>query len=94
MRQQTKDNIVYIGSKPIKEYCTAVLSVLAYSDLVRLIARGNAISRAVSVAEVTRNRYISDLIVDSIDLDSEELESETGGLRNVSTITIQLKLER
>jgi len=85
------DNIVYIGSKPVMNYCTAILQVLSRSDSVRLMARGKAISHAVSVAEVTRNRFITDLKVDSIDIGPEELESETGGSRNVSSITIRLK---
>ena len=87
------DNIVYIGSKPIMNYCTAILQVLASSDSVRLKARGKAICHAVSVAEVTRNRFITDLKVDSINIGTEELESETGGSRNVSSITIVLKKE-
>jgi len=88
-----KENTVYVGSKPVMNYCTAVLQVLAGNDSVSLKARGRAISNAVSVAEVTRNRFLTDLAVDSIDIGTEELESETGGPRNVSSITIVLKKE-
>jgi len=85
------NNIVYIGSKPVMNYCTAVLQVMANNDSVRLMARGRAISHAVDVAEITRNRFLTNLVVDSIDIDTEELESEKGEPRNVSNITITLK---
>jgi DNA-binding protein len=85
------NNIVYIGSKPVMNYCTAVLQVMANNDSVRLMARGRAISHAVDVAEITRNRFLTDLVVDSIDIGTEELKSESGEPRNVSNITIKLK---
>jgi DNA-binding protein len=85
------DNIVYIGRKPVMSYCNAVLQVMANNDSVKLVARGRAISHAVDVAEITRNRFLTDLTVDSIDIGTEELESEHGEKRNVSNITITLK---
>lgn len=86
-----RENIVYIGSKPVMNYCTAVLQVMSEYDTVKLMARGNAISVAVDVAEVTRNRFLTDLKVDSIEIGTEELESETGNIRNVSNIAITLR---
>ena len=85
-------NIVYIGNKPIMNYCLAVLSSLqGDGSLVHLKARGRAISSAVDVAEVTRNRFLRDLTVDNIEIGTEELENQEGQKRNVSTITITLK---
>ena len=86
-----RENIVYIGSKPVMNYCTAVLQVMSEYDTVKLMARGNAISVAVDVAEVTRNRFLTDLKVDSIEIGTEELESDTGNIRNVSNIAITLR---
>ena len=85
------NNIVYVGSKPAMSYCTAVLQVMAENDSVKLMARGRAISHAVDVAEITRNRFLTDLVVDSIEIGTEALESERGEPRNVSNITITLK---
>jgi DNA-binding protein len=85
-----KENIVYVGSKPVMNYCTAVLQVMSEYDSVKLMARGNAISVAVDVAEVTRNRFLTDLKVDNIEIGTEELESDTGETRNVSNIAITL----
>lgn len=86
------ENIVYIGSKPVMNYCLAVLSSLqGDGSTVALKARGRAISTAVDVAEVTKNRFMQDLSVESIEIGTEELESMEGQMRNVSTISIVLK---
>jgi len=82
------ENTVFIGRKPILNYCTAVLEVLRNSDTVTMKARGAAISTAVDVAEVTKNRFLSNLKVDSIKIGTEELTNEEGRPRNVSTMTI------
>ena len=84
----SSENTVFIGRKPILNYCTAVLEVLRNSDTVVMKARGAAISTAVDVAEVTRSRFLSDLKVDSIEIGTEELTNEDGRPRNVSTIKI------
>ena len=84
----SSENIVFIGRKPILNYCTAVLEVLRNSDLVTMKARGTAISTAVDVAEVTRRRFLSNLKIDSIEIGTEELTNEDGRPRNVSTMTI------
>ncbi len=85
------ENVVYIGSKPVMTYCLAVLTSLkGEGSIVALKARGRAISTAVDVAEVTRRRFMENLIVENVEIGTEELESE-GRIRNVSTITIFLK---
>jgi len=71
-------------------YCLAVLTSLKDGSSVSLKARGRAISTAVDVAEVTRRRFMENLIVENVEIGTEELESE-GRIRNVSTITIFLK---
>ncbi|MGD8229863.1 MAG: DNA-binding protein Alba [Desulfobacteraceae bacterium] len=88
----SKNNVVYIGSKPVMNYCLAVLTSLkSGGGTVMLKARGRAISTAVDVAEVTRNRFMEDLEVEDIQIATEELESSEGGTRNVSSMTIVLK---
>ncbi len=57
---------------------------------VTLKARGRAISRAVDAAEITRNRFMEDVTVENIDIATEEIESEEGGSRNVSSMEIVL----
>jgi DNA-binding protein len=85
-------NVVYIGNKPVMNYCLAVLSSFqGNSGTVTLKARGRAISTAVDVAEVTRSRFMEDLAVENIEIGTEELEGMGGQPRNVSTISIILK---
>jgi archaea-specific DNA-binding protein len=86
------ENVVYIGSKPIMNYCLAVITSLQEKGgSVAVKARGRAISTAVDVVEVTRSRFLKDLTVMDIEIGTEELESTDGRMRNVSTITIVLK---
>jgi DNA-binding protein len=88
----SKENVVYIGRKPVMNYCLAVMNSLERGgNIVALKARGRAISTAVDVAEVMRNQFIKDLTVEKIEIGTEALESLEGGTRNVSTMTIFLK---
>ena len=91
----TEDSIIYIGSKPVMTYVMAVLTAFNQkgSDGVVLKARGQAISSAVDVAEVCRNRFIAGLSKPEIEIGTEELDGQDGGKRNVSTIAISLRKE-
>jgi DNA-binding protein len=80
---------VYVGSKPILAYVTAVVTSLSKSDKVKVMARGRAISSAVDVVEVTKRSFLTDIVIDDIDIGTERL-GEAGAERNVSTISIQL----
>ena len=86
-----QENIIYIGRKPVMAYCLAVMTALKEEQAeVTLMARGRAISKAVDVAEVVRNQFISDLSVKGIGIGTEQLETEEGSLRNISNIAITL----
>ncbi len=81
---------IYIGSKPILAYVTAVVTALQRCDCVNVMARGRAISSAVDVVEVTKRSFLKDIGVDGITIGTERL-GEGENLRNVSTISIRLK---
>ena len=85
------ENIVYIGNKPVMNYVLAVVTQMN-SGVTEVIlkARGRAISRAVDVAEIVRNRFISDVEVKSIDISTEEIVGNEGTSSNVSAIEIRL----
>jgi len=86
-----QSNVVYIGMKPVMAYCLAAMTALrGEGSEVTLMARGRAISKAVDVAEVVRNQFVSDLQVKDISIGTEQLESEDGSPRNVSNIAITL----
>lgn len=86
-----EENIVYIGNKPVMNYVLAVVTQMnsGVTEVV-LKARGRAISRAVDVAEIVRNRFISDVNVKSIDISTEEIVGNEGTSSNVSAIEIKL----
>ncbi len=85
------ENVVYIGKKPAMNYVLAV--VTQFNNGARNViikARGNTISRAVDVEEITRNRFVTDSKVSDIRLSSEELTNEDGTKSKVSAIQITL----
>ncbi len=85
----SQENIIYIGRKPVMAYCLAVMTALKDSESeVTLMARGRAISKAVDVAEVVRNQFLSDLEIKDISIGTEQLETEDGSPRNISNIAI------
>ena len=61
-KEDADANVIYVCNKPPMNYVTAVMAVLNSEehDEVILKARGNAISRAVDAAEITRNRFVKD----------------------------------
>ena len=85
------ENAVFVGNKPVMNYVLAVLTQFNNGATeVAIKARGKAISRAVDVAEIVRNRFLPNVTVKSIQIDTEELDSEQGRKVNVSTIEIVL----
>ena len=86
-----EDNIIYIGKKPVMNYVLAVVTQFnsAGKD-VRIKARGKSISRAVDVAEITRNRFLKEALVKDIKITTEVLKEEDGTTSNVSSIEIVL----
>jgi len=59
---------------------------------VTLKARGQAITTAVDVAEITRSRFMKDLKVSRINLGTDTVQLREGGTRNISTIEITLSV--
>ncbi|RLI42464.1 DNA-binding protein Alba [Candidatus Bathyarchaeota archaeon] len=89
--------IVFVGRKPAMSYVLAVITSMSASNAkeITLKARGRAITTAVDVAEITRNRFIKDLKIDKIAIGTEELPPREGENRPrmVSTMEITLKKE-
>ncbi|EHK02222.1 hypothetical protein HRED_05304, partial [Candidatus Haloredivivus sp. G17] len=53
-------------------------------------ARGKAISRAVDVAEIVRDRFVEDAEIEDITIGTDEIETDEGDELNVSSIQIDL----
>lgn len=89
-----EQNVVYVGNKPPMNYVMAVITAfnMGNGTEVTLKARGRAISTAVDVAEITRNRFLKDTKVHAISIGTEKITPREGGNpRNVSTMEISLK---
>jgi len=88
----TNSNIIYVGNKPPMNYVTAIMALLNSGSFTEVLikARGNAISRAVDAAEITHNRFLTNLEVKHIDIGTEVITNEEGRKSNVSSIEICL----
>ena len=86
--------VIFIGNKPPMSYVMAIITAVSAGSIteVMLKARGRAITTAVDVAEIARNRFIKDLTVKSISIGTEEMPPREGEnkSRMVSTIEIEL----
>ena len=90
--KKSDENVIFVGNKPPMNYVTAVIVQFNAGDSneVVLKARGSAISRAVDVAEITRNRFITDVKIKDIKIGTESITNEEGRTSNVSSIEIYL----
>ena len=74
------DNVVFVGKKPAMSYVLAC--VTQFNDgqsEIRLKARGRAISHAVDVAEIVRNKFVTDTQKSKLD--------RIGNVNSVATAT-------
>jgi DNA-binding protein len=92
-----KSAIVFIGSRTPMDYVLAVITRLSAGNAKEVVlkARGQAITTAVDVAEITRNRFLKDLKISKISIGTEEMPAREGEnrARMVSTIEITLTKE-
>jgi DNA-binding protein len=85
-----KDNIVFVGNKPVMNYVLAVVTQFNNgADEVAIKARGKAISRAVDTAEIALNRFLENVQKKDIITSTEVIDTDTGKT-NVSSIEITL----
>jgi len=91
-----KENTVFIGSKKLMNYVLAIVTQFnaADADEVVVKARGRAISTAVDVVEVTKNRFLPDIVYKDIRLGTEVVNREDGSQTNVSSFEIELNLKQ
>ncbi len=80
---------IYIGSKPVINYVTALVTAFQRNPSVNVMARGRAISSAVDVVEVCKRSFLKDIQIEDIRIGTEQM-GDGDELRNVSTIQITL----
>jgi len=62
-----EENVVFIGNKALMNYVLAVVKEFnSGAAEVTIKARGRAISRAVDVAEVSKNRFLQEARIKDI----------------------------
>lgn len=88
-------NEIFIGKKPLMTYVTATLVQLANEPNVIIKARGMSITTAVDVAQIIVKRMdtLGYKIV-AVKLGSEQMQSQDGKTRNVSTIEIEVARQK
>ncbi|MBD3338058.1 MAG: DNA-binding protein Alba [Candidatus Lokiarchaeota archaeon] len=84
------ENAVYVGRRPTMNYVMATMMILNKGEECTVKARGRAISHAVDVCEILRNRFLKGTEYKEIILSTEQLEGEDGQSNNVSSIEIVL----
>ncbi|HIQ38645.1 MAG TPA: DNA-binding protein Alba [Methanothermococcus okinawensis] len=86
---------VFVGKKSIMNYVLAVLTQFNVENVDKVVikARGKAISKAVDVEEMVRNRFLPNVKVEEVRLGTDKVKNEDGRTVNVSTIEIVLSKE-
>ncbi|MEM4576821.1 MAG: DNA-binding protein Alba [Candidatus Nezhaarchaeales archaeon] len=89
-----KENVVIVGQKSTMSYVLACLTLFhqGFNEVV-IKARGKAISKAVDVVNIVKEKFIPTAKVKSLELGNERLVTERGDVVNLSTITIMLSKE-
>jgi DNA-binding protein len=79
-----EDNaVIFVGDKPVMNYVLAVMT--QFNKPVSTVTL-----KAVDAAEITRNRFMLNIIVKNITIGTEAIQSEDGKTVNVSSMEIVL----
>ena len=89
-------DVIYIGRKPVMSYVLAVITSFSGSDAkeITLKARGQAITTAVDVAEITKRRFLKELKIGKISIGTEEMPPREGEGRPRMVSTMEITLSR
>ncbi len=87
-REAGQENAVFIGRRPTMNYVMAVMMILNNGEDCIVKARGRAISHAVDVCEILKNRFLKGAEYKEIIISTEQLKSEDGRENNVSSMEI------
>jgi DNA-binding protein Alba len=90
-------DVIFVGNKPPMSYVLAIITAFSGGSIkdITLKARGQAITTAVDVAEITRSRFLKDLKLGKIVIGTTEMPPREGESRSrmVSTIEITMSKE-
>jgi DNA-binding protein len=103
MTEAATSNSVLIGKKPVMNYVLACITLFhSGQKQVTVKARGNAISRAIDVAEVVRRKFLPEVKVKKVSIGTDKLmpqdernaASDIGNTDTTNVSTIEITLER
>jgi len=91
-----KSDVIFVGNKPPMSYVLAIITAFSQANLkeITLKARGQAITTAVDVAEITRSRFLKDLKVTKIAIGTAEMPPREGENRSRMVSTIEITLTK
>ena len=87
-KEKGQENAVFIGRRPTMNYVMAVMMVLNKGEECTVKARGRAISHAVDVCEILKNRFLKGAEYKEIRIATEQIKGEDDHDNNVSSIEI------
>ncbi len=91
-----KSDVIFVGNKPPMSYVLAIITAFSQGNPkeITLKARGQAITTAVDVAEITRSRFLKDLKVSKIAIGTAEMPPREGESRSRMVSTIEITLTK
>ena len=87
-KEEGQENAVFVGRRPTMNYVMAVMMILNKGEDCTVKARGRAISHAVDICEILKNRFLKGTEYKEIRISTEQLKGEDGRENNVSSIEI------
>ncbi len=87
-KEAGQENAVFVGRRPTMNYVMAVMMILNKGEDCTVKARGRAISHAVDICEILKNRFLKGAEYKEILITTEQLKGEDGRENNVSSIEI------
>ncbi len=91
MQDESSDNVVLVGKKPIMNYVVACLTLFnSGKSSVIVRARGTVISRAVDTVELLRKAFVKNLEIQSINIGTQQFKTANGTESSTSTIEIMV----
>ena len=90
------NDVIFVGNKPPMSYVLAIMTSLSAGNLkeITLKARGQAITTAVVVAEIARNRFLKDLKVSKIAIGTVEMSPREGESKSRMVSTMEITLAK
>src|SRR3990170_2408003 len=89
-------DVIFVGNKPPMSYVLAIITSLSSGKTngITLKARGQAITTAVDVAEITRNRFIKELQVTNIGIGTQEMPPREGESKSRMVSTMEITMTK